>query len=114
MLSDIFLGLLLAIDEFSMGQTSLHYLQESIFDIIKLDGSLVKGLSASQNYREIVSSLVELADSLSLMVIAEFVETNEEKELLHQMGCDIYQGYLYSPAVPLEERAPPNPVPQGA
>ena len=108
------LGLLLAIDDFSMGQTSLHYLKESIFDIIKLDGSLVKGLSASQNYREIVSSLVELADSLSLMVIAEFVETNEEKELLHQMGCDIYQGYLYSPAVPLEERAPSNPVPQGA
>ena len=108
------LGVLLAIDDFSMGQTSLHYLQESIFDIIKLDGSLVKGLSTSQNYREIVSSLVELADSLSLMVVAEFVETSEEKELLHKMGCNIYQGYLYSPAVPLEEAPSVPGVPQGA
>lgn len=95
------LGLVLAIDDFSMGQTSLHYLKENIFDIIKLDGSLVKGLSSSTNCREIVASLVELADSLSLTVIAEFVETEHERELLHQMGCDVYQGYLYSPAVPL-------------
>lgn len=97
------MGLKLAIDDFSMGQTSLHYLKENIFDVIKIDGSLVKGLSTSQNCREIVSSLVELAESLNLSVIAEFVETEEDKELLHQMGCDIYQGYLYSPAKPVEQ-----------
>lgn len=45
-------------------------------------------------------------DFLHLQVIAEFVETVEEKELLHQMGCDQYQGYLYSPAVPLKEDKP--------
>jgi EAL domain-containing protein (putative c-di-GMP-specific phosphodiesterase class I) len=89
-----------------MGQTTLHYLRENLFDIIKIDGSLVKGLSVSSNTREIVASLVELAESLSLQVIAEFVETVEEKELLHQMGCDQYQGYLYSPAVPLVEDRP--------
>ena len=44
-----------------------------------------------------------LADSLSLHVEAEFVESKEEKELLHQMGCNKYQGHLYSPAVSLEE-----------
>lgn len=97
------MGILLAIDDFSMGQTTLHYLRENLFDIIKIDGSLVKELTSSANCREIVSSLVELADSLSLMVIAEYVETEEEKEILHGMGCDIYQGHLYSPAVPLVE-----------
>ena len=97
------MGILLAIDDFSMGQTTLHYLRENLFDIIKIDGSLVKELTNSANCREIVSSLVELADSLSLMVIAEYVETEEEKEILHGMGCDIYQGHLYSPAVPLVE-----------
>lgn len=95
------MGILLAIDDFSMGQTTLHYLKENIFDIIKIDGSLVKALSTSQNVREIVGSLVELADSLSLLVIAEYVENEEEKQILHEMGCNCYQGFLYSPAVPL-------------
>lgn len=98
------MGLLLAIDDFSMGQTTLHYLKENLFDEIKIDGSLVKGLTGSSNCQEIVSSLIELADSLSLKVVAEFVESEEEKNILHKMGCDIYQGYLYSPAVPLEEK----------
>ena len=97
------LDIRLAIDDFSMGQTTLHYLRENIFSIIKIDGSLVKELTTSANCREIVSSLIELADSLSLDVIAEYVETNEERTILHDMGCDIYQGFLYSPAIPLQE-----------
>ena len=97
------LGIKLAIDDFSMGQASLHYLKDNLFNIIKIDGSLVKGLTSTQNCREIVASLVELANSLSLTVVAEFVETEEEKELLHSMGCNIYQGYLYSPAKPIDE-----------
>lgn len=96
------MGLLLAIDDFSMGQTSLHYLKDSLFDIIKIDGSLVRGLKASQNCREIISSIVGLSESLSLPVIAEFVETSEEREILHEIGCNQYQGYLYSPAIRLE------------
>lgn len=96
------MGIRLAIDDFSMGQTSLHYLKENIFDVIKIDGSLVKVLTTSANCREIVSTLIDLADSLSLYVIAEFVETEEAKELLHKVGCNCYQGYLYSPAIPVE------------
>ena len=99
------MGLFLSIDDFSMGQTTLHYLKESLFDEIKIDGSLVKGLTSSQNCREIVYSLIELADSLSLSIVAEFVETEEERDILHKMGCNGYQGWLYSPAVPLEENA---------
>ena len=98
------MGLMLAIDDFSMGQTSLNYLKDGLFDIIKLDGSLVKALFTHQNTREIVSSLAHLADSLNMMVLAEFVETEEQREALHEIGCDCYQGYLYSPAVFLTEQ----------
>lgn len=93
------MGLLLAIDDFSMGQTSLNYLKDSMFDIIKIDGSLVKGLFTHQNCREIISSITNLSSTLSLLVLAEYVETEEEREVLHEIGCDYYQGYLYSPAV---------------
>ncbi len=97
------MGILLAIDDFSMGQTSIQYLKDDTFDIIKLDGSLVRGLSTHENCREIVSSIVRLSSSLHLTVLAEFVETEEQKETLHEIGCDIYQGWLYSPAVFLTE-----------
>ena len=97
------MGLLLAIDDFSMGQTSLHYLKDNMFDIIKVDGALVRGLETHRNCREIIASIVSLADSLHLTVLAEFVETEEQREILHEIGCDCYQGYLYSPAVLLEE-----------
>ena len=98
------MGFLLAIDDFSMGQTSLNYLKDNMFDMIKLDGSLVQGLSTHQNCREIISSIVQLSSTLNLMVLAEFVETKEEAETLHEIGCDCYQGYLYSPAVFLEKQ----------
>lgn len=93
------MGFLLAIDDFSMGQTSLNYLKDNTFDVIKLDGSLVKGLFTHQNCREIISSIVKLSFSLNLVVLAEYVETRKESEILHEIGCDCYQGYLYSPAV---------------
>lgn len=96
------LGIALAIDDFSMGKTSLQYIKYGIFDILKIDGSLVKGLNKESNCREIISSITDLTSSLSMQVIAEFVETEEEKEILHSINCDNYQGYLYSPAVALE------------
>jgi len=98
------MGLILAIDDFSMGQTSLNYLKDNMFDIIKLDGSLVKGLFTHQNCREIISSITKLAGSLHLTVLAEYVETTEQRGVLHDIGCDCYQGYLYSPAVSLDSK----------
>lgn len=93
------LGLQLAIDDFTMGHTSVNYLRNNLFDYLKLDGSLVRGLHAHENCLEIISSVVQLADSLHMTVIAEYVETEEQRETLHEIGCDIYQGWLYSPAV---------------
>ena len=95
------MGLLLAIDDFSMGHTSIHYLKDNLFDLIKLDGSLVRGMYDHENSREIITSITKLADNLGLMVIAEYVENEKQKETLHEYGCDRYQGYLFSAAVPV-------------
>ncbi|MBP5291130.1 MAG: PTS sugar transporter subunit IIC/EAL domain-containing protein [Lachnospiraceae bacterium] len=96
------MGLMLAIDDFSMGQTSLNYLKENTFDVIKLDGSLIRGLFGHHNCLEIVASVTQLAESLNMSVVAEYVETKEQKEALHEIGCDCYQGYLYAPALSLD------------
>ena len=69
---------------------------------IKIDGSLVKGLNTSLNCKEIIQSITDLSQQLSMLVIAEFVETEEEKEMLHAIGCDNYQGFLYSEAKELD------------
>ena len=95
-------GLSLAIDDFSMGQTSISYLKYDLFNIIKIDGSLINNLENENSAREIVSSIFDLASSLKMMVIAEVVEREEQKEILHQIGIDCYQGYLYAKAIPLD------------
>ena len=97
------MGISLSIDDFSMGKTSINYLKNNLFDEIKLDGSLVKGLSTHDNCRDIIRSITGLAATLDLSVLAEYVETEEERDTLHAIGCDRYQGYLFSPAVYLDE-----------
>ena len=93
------LGYTFALDDFSMGHTSLQYLQHNQFDLVKLDGNLVKSLLSNDRTKEIINSIVYLSKSLDFKVLAEFVETTEQKEALEQIGCLLYQGYLYSPAV---------------
>ncbi|MFV0516021.1 MAG: PTS sugar transporter subunit IIC/EAL domain-containing protein [Aminipila sp.] len=97
------LGFLLAIDDFSMGATSLKYLQKNNFDLVKIDGGLVKDLDINNTSRNIIASIVYLADSMGFSVIAEFVDTEEKRLILEEVGCKQYQGYLYSPAIPIDE-----------
>ncbi len=92
-------GYTFALDDFSMGHTSLQYLQHNQFDLVKLDGNLVKSLLSNDRTKEIINSIVYLSKSLNFKVLAEFVETVEQKEALEQIGCLLYQGYLYSPAI---------------
>ncbi len=92
-------GYTFALDDFSMGHTSLQYLQHNQFDLVKLDGNLVKSLLGNERTKEIVGSIVHLSRSLNFKVLAEYVETAEQKEALEQLGCLLYQGYLFSPAV---------------
>lgn len=97
------MGFKLAIDDFSMGHTSIKYLEGSSFDIVKLDGSLVKELQYNSRVGEIISSIVGLSDSLGVSVLAEYVETEQQREMLERLGCTNYQGYLYSPAIPIDQ-----------
>lgn len=97
------MGYEFAIDDFSMGSTSVKYLKSSVFDMIKLDGSLIKDILTDERSRGIVKTLVQMAEDFHLQILAEFVETEEQKQLLESMGCYLYQGYFYSPAVPLED-----------
>lgn len=96
------MGYGLAIDDFSMGSTSIKYLQSNVFDLLKLDGALSRDVLKNPRSREIVASIVGLAKNLGIQVLAEFVETEEQREVLEQIGCYQYQGYLYSPAVPAD------------
>ena len=97
------LGVKLAMDDFGMGHSSLIYLKEFEFDTIKLDSSLVTELISSSGCRNIVSSIISLGSRMNYCVIAEYVEKEEQRETLHELGCDMYQGHLYSPALPYEK-----------
>ena len=97
------LGHTLLIDDFGMGHTSLVYLQSNYFDVVKLDGSLVWDILKNATDQKIVASVVELGNKLGIHVIAEYVETEEQKEKLEELGCYWYQGYLYSKPVSLQE-----------
>lgn len=99
------LGYRLAIDDFSMGYTSVKYFQDTQFDIVKLDGSLIRGLKTYAQNRDIIESITSLSDKLGLEVIAEFVENEEQVKVLEEAGCFRYQGALYGYAMPYDEFA---------
>lgn len=107
------LGVHLEMDDFGMGYSSMLYIRRFHFDAIKLDGSLTREVLQSNNCCDIIASVVQLARALKMRVVAEYVETREQQELLAKLGCDAFQGYLYSPALVgercldyLRERAP--------
>ncbi|MCJ7856986.1 EAL domain-containing protein [Lachnospiraceae bacterium NSJ-143] len=96
-------GVTAAIDDFSMGHTSLKYLQNNYFDFVKLDGSLVLQLAENQRCQDIVRSIVVLGNRLGFTVVAEYVENETIRELLLKTGCHMFQGYLFSPAIPSDK-----------
>lgn len=97
------MGYGLAIDDFSMGQTSIKYLQINLFSLIKLDGAISKSVLDNQRSYEIVSSITKLAKDLDIQVLAEFVETEEQRKILENADCHWYQGALYSLAVSIDD-----------
>ena len=79
------------------------YLQSNYFGVVKLDGSLVRNILQSETNQKIVASIVELANRLNIKVISEYVETEEHWNKLKELGCDWYQGYLFSKPISLDE-----------
>ena len=97
------LGFMIAIDDFSMGSTSIKYLQNNHFDMVKLDGAIVREMMSNERSKEIILSIVRLAQSLNFMVLAEFVETEEQIDELKKIGVHYYQGYYFSKAVRVDD-----------
>jgi diguanylate cyclase (GGDEF)-like protein len=97
------LGIHFAVDDFGTGYSSLSYLQRFPLSKLKIDRSFIENLLTSRNNRAIVTAVVGLAKSLGLELVAEGVETQAQRNLLIEMGCDQIQGWLISKALPATE-----------
>jgi diguanylate cyclase (GGDEF)-like protein/PAS domain S-box-containing protein len=94
------LGVALAIDDFGTGYSSLAYLKNLPIDKLKIDQSFVRGLPGDGGDSAIVSAIVHLGQALKLTVVAEGVETAEQRSSLQTMHCSHFQGFLCAPAMP--------------
>lgn len=96
-------GMQVAIDDFGTGYSSLAYLKKFDIDFLKIDRSFVQNLAPGTSDMALSEAIIVMAHKLGLRVIAEGVETVEQRDLLIAAGCDFAQGYLFSRPVPAEE-----------
>jgi EAL domain-containing protein (putative c-di-GMP-specific phosphodiesterase class I) len=99
------LGIRLWVDDFGTGYSSLAYLRRLPLDGLKIDQSFVAGLGREAEDTAIAAGIVSLAHTLGLVALAEGVETQEQLELLRELGCDFAQGYYWSRPRPLPDLA---------
>jgi diguanylate cyclase (GGDEF)-like protein/PAS domain S-box-containing protein len=96
-------GVRLAIDDFGTGYSSLSYLREMPIDVLKIDKSFVEGIAVSGQRLALVKGIVEIARTLEIDVIAEGIETEEQRQLMTEMGCRYGQGYLLARPMPWDQ-----------
>lgn len=97
------LGIKVSIDDFGTGYSSLSYLKKINADVLKIDRSFVIDLELNEDDRAICKAIINMAHSLGMEVIAEGVENHAQRDLLHDLGCHMIQGYLYSKPLPALE-----------
>lgn len=96
------MGICVAIDDFGTGFSSLSYLSRLPLDALKIDRSFITDMTSTPEALALVSTIINLAHSLKLQVVAEGVETDEQSRLLRRLNCDHTQGFLFSKAVPVD------------
>ena len=96
-------GMLVSLDDFGTGYSSMAILRNLPIDELKIDKSFIDDIAEDVNTKQIVYSIIIIAKSLGLKVVAEGVEMLSQKEILDDLGCDIYQGFLFSKPLGKEE-----------
>ena len=99
------LGIHIAIDDFGTGYSSFSYLKRFPIDVLKIDKSFIDEIEHNARDREIVAAIIAMGHSLGIKVLAEGVEHENQLKILNEIGCDIYQGYLMSRPLPMDQFA---------
>jgi EAL domain-containing protein (putative c-di-GMP-specific phosphodiesterase class I) len=94
------LGVELALDDFGTGYSSLTYLKRFPLHKLKVDRSFIMTLHEQETDAAIVAAIIQMGHAMKMSVVAEGVELEAQRDKLRQLGCDDFQGFLYSPAVP--------------
>ncbi|MXP27519.1 EAL domain-containing protein [Porphyrobacter algicida] len=97
------MGMSVALDDFGTGFTSIHYLRSYGFSHIKIDKSLITGLTTDSNTISLITGAIYLARGLNLRVIVEGVETEDQAQILRAIGCHNMQGYHFGRPMPFDE-----------
>ncbi len=97
------LGIRFSLDDFGTGYSSLQYLKKIPLDQLKIDQSFVRGIETDRHDRDIVRTVIAIAQSMDLDVIAEGVETEGQLHVLMDRGCNSYQGYLFGKPLPIAQ-----------
>ncbi len=97
------IGIRIALDDFGTGYSSLRYISQFPLDVLKIDRSFVQNILTAGNDASITKTIITLARNLKFSVIAEGVEELQQMHVLHEYGCDRFQGYLISRPLPVED-----------
>lgn len=97
------LGIRILLDDFGTGYSSLSYLSEFRLDVLKIDRSFINNMQDDEQDHPIVNTIIALAKTLQLSVVAEGIETQQQQHVLHRLGCDYGQGYLFAKPLSAEQ-----------